>query len=167
MADNQFRFPDTGVNRCYDRDGVETAPRPEHDCYGQDGCFCFNAMSFTKLGAGGVLLLSKNALQKRVLQDPRLEIPECDKGYIASGVIDRRVLAVLAYLAAKDYRLLISSMHCGREASITTSGYVSNHSRASAVDIAAINGEVISAATQGPGSLTDIVSREILALPFG
>jgi hypothetical protein len=132
----------------------------ETDIYNARGKNRFSA----KLGAGGVLLLSKNALQKRVLQDPRLEIPECDKGYIASGVIDRRVLAVLAYLAAKDYRLLISSMHCGREASITTSGYVSNHSRASAIDIAAINGEVISAATQGPGSLTDIVSREVLAL---
>ena len=132
----------------------------ETDIYNARGKNRFSA----KLGAGGVLLLSKNALQKRVLQDPRLEIPECDRGYIASGVIDRRVLAVLAYLAAKDYRLLISSLHCGREASITTSGYVSNHSRASAVDIAAINGEVISAGTQGPGSLTDIVSREILAL---
>ena len=132
----------------------------ETDIYNARGKNRFSA----KLGAGGVLLLSKNALQKRVLLDPRLDIPECDRGYIAAGVIDRRVLAVLAYLSAQGYELLISSMHCGREASITTSGYVSNHSRASAIDIAAINGEVISAATQGPGSLTDRVSREVLAL---
>ncbi|MFZ9669068.1 MAG: lytic murein transglycosylase, partial [Solirubrobacterales bacterium] len=132
----------------------------ETDIYNARGKNRFSS----KLGAGGVLLLSKNALQKRVLLDPRLDIPECDRGYIAAGVIDRRVLAVLAYLSAQGYELLISSMHCGREASITTSGYVSNHSRASAVDIAAINGEVISAATQGPGTLTDRVAREVLAL---
>ena len=150
-------------------DAPEIDPKPfldgwrllaETNIYNARGRNRFSA----KLGAGGVLLLSKNALQKRVLEDPRIAIPECDRGYIASGVIDRRVLAVLAYLSAKGYELLISSLHCGREASITSSGYVSNHSRASAVDIAAVNGEVISSATQGPGSLTDRVSREVLAL---
>lgn len=117
-----------------------------------------------RLGAGGVLLLSKSALQRRVLADPKLSIHECGRNDIAVGAIDRRVLAVLAYLSAKGYSLMITSLYCGREASITTSGYVSNHSRGQAVDIAAINGEVITAGTQGPGSLTDRVSREILAL---
>jgi hypothetical protein len=55
-------------------------------------------------------------------------------------------------------------MLCGRESSITTSGYVSNHTYGSAVDIAAINGQVITSSTQGPGSLTDIVAREVLSL---
>ena len=132
----------------------------ETDIYNARGKNRFSA----RLGAGGVLLLSKTSLQKRVLLDPRLDIPDCDRGYIAAGVIDRRILAVLAYLSAQGYELLISSMHCGRESSITTSGYVSNHSRASAVDIAAINGEVVTASTQGPGSLTDLVAREVLAL---
>ena len=117
-----------------------------------------------RLGAGGVLLLSKSALQRRVLADPKISIHECGKTDIAVGAIDRRVLAVLAYLSAKGYSLMITSLYCGREASITTSGYVSNHSRGQAVDIAAINGEVITSATQGPGSLTDRVAREVLAL---
>jgi hypothetical protein len=117
-----------------------------------------------RLGAGGVLLLSKSALQRRVLADPKISVHECGKTDIAVGAIDRRVLAVLAYLSAKGYSLMITSLYCGREASITTSGYVSNHSRGQAVDIAAINGEVITAGTQGPGSLTDRVSREVLAL---
>ena len=117
-----------------------------------------------RLGAGGVLLLSKSALQKRVLADPDISIHECGRQDIANGSIDRRVLATLAYLSAKDYSLMITSLYCGREASITTSGNVSNHSRGTAVDIAAINGEVISSATQGPGSLTDRVVREVLAL---
>jgi hypothetical protein len=117
-----------------------------------------------RLGAGGVLLLSKSALQKRVLADPDISIHECGRQDIANGSIDRRVLATLAYLSAKDYSLMITSLYCGREASITTSGNVSNHSLGTAVDIAAINGEVVSSATQGPGSLTDRVAREVLAL---
>lgn len=117
-----------------------------------------------RLGAGGVLLLSKTALQKRVLADPDISLQECDRQDIANGSIDRRVLATLAYLSAKDYDLMITSLYCGRETSITTSGNISNHSRGSAVDIAAINGEIVSAATQGPGSLTDRVAREVLAL---
>jgi hypothetical protein len=117
-----------------------------------------------RLGVGGVLLLSKSALQKRVLGDPKISIGECDRQYIANGAIDRRVLATLAFISEKGYDLLITSMLCGREASITTSGYTSNHSYGGAIDIAAINGEVVTPATQGPGSLTDLVAREVLSL---
>lgn len=117
-----------------------------------------------RLGVGGVLLLSKPALQRRVLADPKIELPECDRRYVASGSIDRRILATISFLSEKGYELLVTSMLCGRETSITTSGYVSNHSHGAAVDIAAINGEVVTASTQGPGSLTDLVAREVLSL---
>ncbi len=117
-----------------------------------------------RLGVGGVLLLSKSALQRRILSDPKLSIGECDRQYIANGAIDRRVLATLAFITEKGYDLLITSMLCGREVSITTSGYTSNHSYGAAIDIAAINGEIVTAATQGPGSLTDRVAREVLSL---
>lgn len=117
-----------------------------------------------RLGIGGVLLLSKSALQKRVLADENLQIGEADRQYIASGTIDRRLLAALSFLSEKGYTLLITSMYAGREVSITTSGNISNHSRAMAADIAAINGEVVTPATQGPGSLTDKVAQELLSL---
>ena len=117
-----------------------------------------------RLGVGGVLLLSKSALQRRVLADENISLPECDRQYIAGGAIDRRVLAALAFASEKGYELLITSMYCGREVSITTSGNISNHSNASAADIAAINGEVVTAASQGPGSLTDQLAREFLSL---
>jgi hypothetical protein len=117
-----------------------------------------------RLGIGGVLLLSKSALQKRILADENISLGEADRQYVASGTIDRRLLAALAFLSEKGYSLLITSMYAGREVSITTSGNVSNHSRAMAADIAAINGEVVTPATQGPGSLTDRVARELLAL---
>lgn len=118
-----------------------------------------------RLGAGGILLLSKSALQKRVLGNEKIEFTkQCDRDYIAGGSIDRRILATLEFVAAHGYSMLITSMYCGREGSITTSGNVSNHTRGSAVDIAAFNGEIVTAATQGPGSLTDQVSRLVLSL---
>lgn len=117
-----------------------------------------------RLGVGGVLLLSKPSLQRRVLADPKISMGECDREDVANGSIDRRILAMLSFLSEKGYELLISSLYCGRESSITTSGYVSNHSHGSAVDIAAINGQVVTPSTQGPGSLTDVVAREVLSL---
>ncbi len=118
-----------------------------------------------RLGAGGILLLSKSALQKRVLNDPKMTImKQCDRDYIAGGQIDRRLLATMEFITAHGYSLTISSMLCGRESSITTSGNVSNHTRGSAMDIAIINDEVVSPGTQGPGSLTDQVARLVLSL---
>ena len=118
-----------------------------------------------RLGVGGILLLSKSALQKRVLNDPKIEFTQqCDRDYIAGGSVDRRVLATLEFITAHGYSMLITSMLCGREGSITTSGNTSNHTRGSAIDIAAFNGEVVTAGTQGPGSLTDQVARLVLTL---
>jgi len=116
--------------------------------------------------AGNSLALSAGpGLAQRVLNDPKLQISACDRRYIAAGVIDRRVLAALSAFSSGGYRLVISSMYCGRESSITASGNISNHSRAAAVDIAVINGQVISTATQGPGSLTDQLARQALSWP--
>lgn len=118
-----------------------------------------------RLGAGGILLLSKSALQKRVLNNELVEFTQqCDRDYIAGGSIDRRILATIEFITAHGYSMLITSMLCGREGSITTSGNVSNHTRGSAIDIAAINGEIVTAGTQGPGSLTDQVARLVLSL---
>ncbi|MCB0862538.1 MAG: lytic murein transglycosylase [Solirubrobacterales bacterium] len=118
-----------------------------------------------KLGVGGILLLSKSALQKRVLNDPKMTFTQqCDRDYIAAGSIDRRLLATMEFITSHGYALTISSMLCGRETSITTSGNVSNHTHGGAMDIAIINGQVVTPGTQGPGSLTDQVARLVLTL---
>jgi transglycosylase-like protein with SLT domain/peptidase M23-like protein len=115
-----------------------------------------------KLGSAGVLLLSKEALQQRVLADERLSIYDCGRTDIASGQIDRRVLATLEYLAEKGYRLTITSLKCGH-GFYTASGNVSNHSSGNAVDIAVIN-DVPVLGNQGPGTLTDALLKEVLRL---
>ena len=115
-----------------------------------------------KLSGAGVLLLSKEALQRRVLADKGLEIYGCGREDVASGQIDRRILAMLAYLRAKGFDLSVTSMKCGHGL-LTTSGNVSEHSTGDAVDIAAINGTPV-LGNQGPGSITDELVRVILRL---
>jgi hypothetical protein len=117
---------------------------------------------FTKLSGAGVLLLSKEALVKRVLADEGLSIYDCGRDDVASGQIDRRVLAMLEYLRSKGYELTVTSLKCGH-GFLTTSGNVSEHSSGDAVDIAAINGVPV-IGHQGPGTLTDQLIHELLQL---
>ncbi|MGN6663590.1 MAG: lytic murein transglycosylase [Solirubrobacterales bacterium] len=117
---------------------------------------------FAKLSGAGVLLLSKEALQKRVLNDKGLSIYSCGREDIASGKIDRRVLAVLEYLRSKGFTLTITSLECGHSL-MTTSGNVSEHSTGDAVDIAVIDGVPV-AGHQGPGTLVDQLIKDVLQL---
>jgi outer membrane biosynthesis protein TonB len=111
---------------------------------------------------GQILLMSKEALAQRVLANPRIEVYPCGRRDIAAGIIDRRVLATLEFLAASGLKPTVTSLHCGHS-TFTTSGNVSEHSAGSAVDIAKVNGIPI-AGHQGEGSITDITIRRLLTL---
>jgi hypothetical protein len=114
------------------------------------------------LGGAGVLLLSKEALERRVLADEHLEIYDCGRTDVATGKIDRRVLAMLEYLVSKGFTLTITALECGHSY-LTASGYVSEHSTGDAVDIAVINGVPVTG-NQGPGTLTDELIKTVLQL---
>jgi hypothetical protein len=111
---------------------------------------------------GQVLLLSKEALERRVLSDPKIDIYACGRRDIQGGQIDRRVLATLEFLVASGLNPTISSLHCGHGV-MTTSGNVSEHSTGDAVDIAKINGIPI-VGHQGKGSITEVTIRRLLTL---
>ncbi len=115
-----------------------------------------------RLSGAGVLLLSKEALQKRVLADDGLSIYTCGREDIASGFTDRRILAMLAYLSSEGFELTVTSLTCGH-GFLTTSGNVSEHSTGDAVDIAAIDGVPVTG-HQGPGTVTDDLIRTVLQL---
>ncbi|MFL5832479.1 MAG: lytic murein transglycosylase [Solirubrobacterales bacterium] len=117
---------------------------------------------FAKLSGAGVLLLSKEALQKRVLADKDLEVYSCGREDIAGGRIDRRILAMLEYLSTNGFKLTITSLQCGHGL-LTTSGNVSEHSTGDAVDIAVINGIPVTG-NQGPGTETDDLIHAVLRL---
>ncbi len=114
------------------------------------------------LGVSGVLLLPKDALERRVLNDKSLSIYQCGREDIATGKIDRRILAVLEYLVESGFRLTISALECGHS-TYTTSGNVSEHSTGDAVDIADIDGVPVTG-HQGPGTLTDALIKTVLRL---
>ncbi|HYJ22590.1 MAG TPA: lytic murein transglycosylase [Solirubrobacterales bacterium] len=116
----------------------------------------------SRLSGAGILLLSKEALQKRVLDDEGLSIYTCGREDIAAGAIDRRILAMLAYLRSQGYELTITSLSCGHGL-LTTSGNISEHTTGTAVDIAAINGVPVTG-HQGPATVTDALIRDVLAL---
>ena len=115
-----------------------------------------------KATIGQILLMSKEALERRVLADPALDIYGCGRQDIQAGVIDRRVLATMEFLVSSGDKLSITSLHCGH-GFFTASGNVSEHSSGSAMDIASVNGTPI-AGHQGAGSITDQTVRKLLTL---
>ena len=88
---------------------------------------------------GQILLMSKEALAQRVVNNPRIEIYECGRRDVQAGQVDRRVLATLEFLAASGFKPTVTSLRCGH-GYLTASGNVSEHSSGNAVDIAAVNG---------------------------
>jgi hypothetical protein len=111
---------------------------------------------------GQVLLMSKAALQQRVLNDPALSIYSCGRNDIATGQIDRRVLVVLEYLAESGMNPTVSCLRSGHSY-MTASGNVSEHSSGNAVDISAINGTPI-LGHQGAGDVTEKAVRRLMML---
>jgi hypothetical protein len=111
---------------------------------------------------GQILLMSKDQLERRVLQNPRIDVYACGRRDIRAGKIDRRVLATLEFLAASGLKPTVTSLQCGH-GFLTASGNVSHHSSGNAVDIAKVNGIPI-LGHQGEGSITDITNRRLLTL---
>jgi len=130
--------------------------------YRAKGKNAFAAANADGPSIGQIMLMSKEQLQRSVLADPRLTIYECGRQDVATGAIDRRVLATLEFLSASGLRLTVTALECGH-GYYTTSGNVSEHSSGNAVDIAAVNGIPI-AGHQGSGSITDIAIRRLLTL---
>ena len=112
---------------------------------------------------GQILLMSKEALQRRVLADPKIEIYPCGRRDIQAGLIDKRVLGTLAYLSASGFKPYVSSLKCEHSQFVAGGGMVSKHFYGAAVDIAKINGIPVMG-HQGSGSITDLTIRQLLKL---
>ena len=106
--------------------------------------------------------MSKEALARHVLANPRIDIYGCGRHDIQTGQIDRRVLATLEFLSSSGLKPTVTSLKCGH-GYLTTSGNVSEHTTGTAVDIAAINGTPI-VGHQGKGSITDLTIQRLLTL---
>jgi hypothetical protein len=112
--------------------------------------------------AGDAFLLTTSQLQQAVLTDPGISIYACGRQDIASGVINSRVLALLAFLSRSGLKPTVSSLRCGNS-EVTTTGKQSANARGDGVDISAINGIPIEG-HQGANSITDTTIRTMLTL---
>ena len=113
--------------------------------------------------ASDVFLLSKSQLQRTVLSDPGVTVKGCSRQDISSGAVDKRVLALLAFLSRSGLKPTVGALRCG-QSQVGTNGAASAHYQGDAVDITAIN-DVPVAHHQGDGSITDLTIRALLTLP--
>jgi hypothetical protein len=121
-----------------------------------------NVLKDTTFSIGQILLMPKAQLEKRVLADNRVKIYPGGRDDIRTGQIDRRVLAVLEFLAESGLNPTVSCLKSGHNL-LTTSGNVSEHSSGNAVDISALNGIPI-LGHQDKGGITEQGVRRLMTL---
>jgi soluble lytic murein transglycosylase-like protein len=110
--------------------------------------------------ASDVFLLSKAQLERAVLSDPAITLAACARHEIAVGLVDRRLLAVLAFLSRSGLTPTVGAMSCGARQYTPAGAPLPSDD----VDITAINGTPI-AGHQGQGTITDLTIRTLLSLP--
>jgi hypothetical protein len=121
-----------------------------------------NVLHGGAFSVGQILLLPKPLLEKRVLNDPRIDIYAGGRNDIKTGQIDRRVLATLEFLAESGLRPTVSCLKSGHSLH-TTSGNISEHSSGNAVDISQVNGTPI-LGHQDKGGIAEQTVRRLMTL---
>jgi len=111
---------------------------------------------------GQVLLMSKEQLAYRVLEDPHVQVYACGRRDIEAGLIDRRILAVIEFLSASGLDPTVSGLECGHSLTGST-GVDAAGATGASVDISKINNIPV-LGNQGPGSITDITIGRLLTL---
>jgi hypothetical protein len=111
--------------------------------------------------ASDVFLFSKGQLEREILSDPGIALSACSRHEVASGAIDKRVLAVIAFLSRGGLKPTVGMLRCG--GGYAVSGYVPVAHIGDAVAISHINGVPITG-HQGAGSITDTTIRTLLTV---
>jgi soluble lytic murein transglycosylase-like protein len=108
--------------------------------------------------ASDVFLLTKAQLERVVLAEAGITLDACSRHEVASGAVDRRMLAVLAFLSRSGLEPTVSAVRCAQRP------YASAADAADELDISAINGTAI-AGHQGAETITALTIRTLLTLP--
>jgi hypothetical protein len=109
------------------------------------------------------LRAEQDRLVANLLRDDRVWIYEGGRSDLASGKVDVRVVALIAYLAESYGQVTVSCLISGHRL-YARPGVISAHVYGEAVDIAALGGTPI-LGHQQPGSVTEHAVRDILLLP--
>ncbi len=107
--------------------------------------------------ASDVLLMSAGQLERAVLSDAGITLAACARDQIAADRVDRRLLAVLAFLSRSGLEPTVEAQRCEEPPG-------SPPRRVDTLAISAINGLAI-AGHQGAGTISDLTIRTLLTLP--
>jgi murein DD-endopeptidase MepM/ murein hydrolase activator NlpD len=121
-----------------------------------------NPFLATSPTVGQVLLESKQQLEPQVLHDANIRLGACGRQDVQTGRVDRRVLAMLAYLSVSGLRPTVAGLRCDGAAPVGSANSPAASTEV-AVDISAVNGIAITG-HQGPGSIADATERKLLML---
>jgi hypothetical protein len=105
------------------------------------------AESYRTAVAVGPVMLDPAVTLRAVLQNPRIQLTPIQQADLASGAIDPRVVAVLAWIG-QAHTIVVTSIRSDHPY-LTVNGTVSNHSYGRAVDIGAVDGEVCTGSRTG------------------
>jgi hypothetical protein len=106
---------------------------------------------------------AKRSLERRVLNDDRIDIYAGGRSDIAAHRIDVRVLVLIRYLAEAHGQVTVSSLISGHRL-FARPGVVSAHIYGLAADFSVLDNRPVSG-NQEPGGLTEGAVRNILLLP--
>ena len=106
---------------------------------------------------------AKPSLERRVLDDHRIDIYAGGRGDVEAHRIDVRVLVLIRYLAEAHGQVTVSSLHAGHRL-FARPGVVSAHIYGLAVDVSMLENTSIFG-HQEPGGVTERAVRNILLLP--
>ena len=102
-----------------------------------------------RYGAGGLELLEASAADvENLLANPNLTLSPNARADLANGLVDQRVVNVLA-AAVANHRISVSVIKTGHSQYVAGTDRVSNHFHGRGVDITAVDGAPVSAANDG------------------
>jgi hypothetical protein len=84
---------------------------------------------------------------REVLGNPRIQLTGVQRVDLASGLIDARVIAILAW-AGRSHSLIVTSLRSDHSY-YTASGNVSNHALGRAADVGAVDSEICTGSRLG------------------
>lgn len=99
---------------------------------------------------------------RRVLEDPRLDLPDTARWDIARGKVAPRVLAVLLEISAR-HSASVTVFATGHPVNVFNRRSLSNHARGRAVDIWAIDGQPVLEQRDPAGPLGTLVKELVAA----
>jgi hypothetical protein len=121
-----------------------------------------NPFLATSPSVGQVLLESKRTLEQLLAHDASVHMHACERREVQTGRVDRRVLAMLEFLAVSGLKPTVTGLKCAATAP-ALAGNAAAGSGGYTIKITAVNGTPI-AGHQGQGSIADTTIRKLLTL---